>query len=92
MDVDTHRYHELSDFLKTRRARVMPSQAGLPAGPRRRTSGLRREEVAQLAGIGLTWYTWLEQGRPIRVSAQVLESHAKAYGDWLAMPALTGGH
>ena len=74
METDAHRYKELSDFLKTRRARVMPSQAGLPPGPRRRTPGLRREEVAQLAGIGLTWYTWLEQGRPIRVSAQVLES------------------
>ncbi len=74
MDADAHRYKELSDFLKTRRARIMPSQAGLPEGPRRRTPGLRREEVAQLAGIGLTWYTWLEQGRPIRVSTQVLES------------------
>jgi len=74
METDAHRYKELSDFLKTRRARVMPSRAGLPPGPRRRTPGLRREEVAQLAGIGLTWYTWLEQGRPIRVSAQVLES------------------
>ena len=74
MNTEEHRYQELSDFLKTRRARLMPSQAGLPAGQRRRTPGLRREEVAQLAGIGLTWYTWLEQGRPIRVSAQVLES------------------
>lgn len=68
------RYKELADFLKTRRAKILPSQVGLSSDTRRRTSGLRREEVAQLAGIGLTWYTWLEQGRPIRVSAQVLES------------------
>ncbi|MCC8123378.1 MAG: helix-turn-helix transcriptional regulator [Oscillospiraceae bacterium] len=65
---------ELADFLKTRRNRILPSQVGLPSGKRRRTPGLRREEVAQLAGIGLTWYTWLEQGRPIHVSAEVAES------------------
>ena len=69
-----YRYNELADFLKSRRIKILPSQVGLPAGARRRTPGLRREEVAQLAGIGLTWYTWLEQGRPIHVSAQVLES------------------
>lgn len=51
------RHKELADFLKTRRARIHPSQIGLPAGSRRRTSGLRREEVALLAGVGLTWYT-----------------------------------
>ena len=71
------RYQELADFLKTRRAKILPSQVGLASAARRRTPGLRREEVAQLAGIGLTWYTWLEQGRPIRVSAQVLESLAR---------------
>ncbi len=59
------------------KSRILPSQVGLPSGTRRRTSGLRREEVAQLAGIGLTWYTWLEQGRPIRVSEQVIESLAR---------------
>jgi PAS domain-containing protein len=74
MNTDSQRHKELADFLKTRRAKIMPSQVGLPAGLRRRTPGLRREEVAQLAGIGLTWYTWLEQGRPIHVSAQVVES------------------
>jgi hypothetical protein len=63
--------------LKTRRARISPAQVGLPEGNRRRTPGLRREEVAAIAGIGLTWYTWLEQGRPIQVSAQVLESLAR---------------
>lgn len=74
---EKHRYKELSDFLKTRRAKLLPSQVGLSTGTRRRTPGLRREEVAQLAGIGVTWYTWLEQGRPIHVSIQVIESLAK---------------
>ncbi len=69
-----YRYKELADFLKTRRAKIAPSQVGLIAATRRRTPGLRREEVAQLAGIGLTWYTWLEQGRPIHVSSSVIES------------------
>jgi transcriptional regulator with XRE-family HTH domain len=50
---------------------------GLPGGHRRRTAGLRREEVAQLAGVGVTWYTWLEQGRPIRASVQVLDVVAR---------------
>jgi transcriptional regulator with XRE-family HTH domain len=72
------RYQELANFLKARRARISPSQVGLSKGSRRRTSGLRREEVAQLAGIGVTWYTWLEQGRSIRVSVQVLESISRA--------------
>jgi hypothetical protein len=74
LNPDEIRYMELGDFLKTRRARILPSQAGLSPDTRRRTPGLRREEVAQLAGIGLTWYTWLEQGRHIHVSAQVLDS------------------
>jgi transcriptional regulator with XRE-family HTH domain len=67
---------ELGDFLKTRRARLSPEDVGLPAGPRRRTPGLRREEVALLAGVGVSWYTWLEQGRPINASAQVLDAVA----------------
>lgn len=71
---EKHRYEELADFLKTRRAKILPSQVGLSSATRRRTPSLRREEVAQLAGIGITWYTWLEQGRPIRVSTQVVES------------------
>ena len=77
MNNENYRYKELADFLKTRRKNISPSQLGLPEGTRRRTPGLRREEVAQLAGIGLTWYTWLEQGRPIHVSVQVLESLSK---------------
>lgn len=71
---EKNRYSELADFLKTRRSKILPSQMGLSTTTRRRTPGLRREEVAQLAGIGITWYTWLEQGRDIRVSAQVIES------------------
>lgn len=71
---EKQRHMELADFLKTRRAKILPSQVGLSSATRRRTPGLRREEVAQLAGMGITWYTWLEQGRPIRVSSQVLES------------------
>ncbi|MGP4111687.1 helix-turn-helix transcriptional regulator [Streptomyces sp. 4N509B] len=68
---------ELAAFLRGRRARIRPEEVGLPPGPRRRTPGLRREEVAQLAGVGITWYTWLEQGRPINVSPQVLDAVAR---------------
>lgn len=71
---DQERRRQLAHFLRTRRERLSPEQVGLPAGPRRRTPGLRREELALLAGMGATWYTRLEQGRDIRVSAQVLES------------------
>jgi transcriptional regulator with XRE-family HTH domain len=63
---------ELGAFLRSRRARITPDQVGLPFNGRRRTPGLRREEVAQLAGIGVAWYTWLEQGRAINASEQVL--------------------
>jgi hypothetical protein len=68
---------ELAAFLRARRTRIRPTDVGLPPGSRRRTPGLRREEVAQLAGIGVTWYTWLEQGRPIRASVQVLDAVAR---------------
>ena len=68
---------ELAAFLRARRERVSPADAGLPAGARRRTPGLRREEVAALAGVGLTWYTWLEQGREISVSAAFLDNLAR---------------
>lgn len=68
---------ELGGFLKARRARLSPADVGLPPGARRRTAGLRREEVALLAGVGVTWYTWLEQGRPINVSGQVLDAVAR---------------
>lgn len=65
---------ELGDFLRSRRERITPEEAGLPGGGRRRTPGLRREEVALLAGVSTTWYTWLEQGRDITASAQVLRA------------------
>lgn len=77
---DEARRRELADFLRTRRARLRPEALGQPAAGRRRTPGLRREELAQLAGVGVTWYTWLEQARPIRVSDQVLESLTRALG------------
>jgi transcriptional regulator with XRE-family HTH domain len=73
------RRQELADFLRTRRERISPAQLGLPEGGRRRTPGLRREEVAQIAGVSTTWYTWLEQGRDVRVSTHVLESLARAF-------------
>ncbi|TAL02802.1 MAG: XRE family transcriptional regulator [Rhodospirillaceae bacterium] len=63
----------LADFLRTHRARLTPSTRG-----RRRTPGLRREEVAQLSGISATWYTWMEQGRDVSVSPAALNRLAKA--------------
>src|SRR5215470_8623798 len=75
--LELNRHHELAEFLRSRRARLSPEQVGLPRGTRRRTPGLRREEVAMLAGVSPEWYTWLEQGRDINVSMQVLESLAR---------------
>ncbi|WP_159887395.1 helix-turn-helix transcriptional regulator [Paenibacillus puerhi] len=72
------RLSALAEFLISHRARLQPVDVGMPAGTRRRTPGLRREEVAQLAGVSTTWYTWLEQGREITVSPQVLECIASA--------------
>ncbi|MFQ3787143.1 helix-turn-helix transcriptional regulator [Halomonas sp. A29] len=69
-----HTRAELSEFLRSRRERITPKEVGLPAGGRRRTPGLRREEVAALAGVGLSWYTWLEQGRDIKVSSAFLDN------------------
>jgi transcriptional regulator with XRE-family HTH domain len=71
------RRRELAAFLRSRRERIRPEQVGLPPSRRRRTPGLRREEVAQLAGVGVTWYTWLEQGREINASPQVLDAIAR---------------
>lgn len=68
----------LADFLRTRRTRLTPPSVGLPIGKRRRTTGLRREEVAQLAGMSAAYYTWLEQGRDVQVSREVLASLAEA--------------
>jgi transcriptional regulator with XRE-family HTH domain len=73
------RRHELRAFLRSRRARVSPADVGLPDdGARRRTPGLRREELAALAGVGVSWYTWLEQGRDINPSPEVLDALARA--------------
>jgi hypothetical protein len=69
---------ELAVFLRSRRERITPAEVGLPTTGRRRTPGLRREELALLAGISATWYTYLEQGRDIRASDQVLSALAAA--------------
>ncbi|MGE8204665.1 helix-turn-helix transcriptional regulator [Heyndrickxia sp. NPDC080065] len=73
-----NRLEALSAFLKSKRANIKPQSVGLPTGTRRRTPGLRREEVAHMAGVSTTWYTWLEQGRDISVSSSVLDSIAAA--------------
>jgi transcriptional regulator with XRE-family HTH domain len=69
---------EFGAFLSSRRARLQPAEFGLPAGPRR-TPGLRREEVAVLAGVSVSWYTWLEQGRDIQPSSDALKRIAKVF-------------
>jgi transcriptional regulator with XRE-family HTH domain len=77
-DTSDARRRELAAFLRSRRASLTPKDVGLLEGFRRRTPGLRREELAMLAGVGTTWYTWLEQGRDVRPSAQVLAALADA--------------
>ena len=72
------RRRELAEFLRSRRERLRSDHVGLPVTGRRRTPGLRREEVAALAGVGVTWYTWLEQARNVTPSAQVLEAISRA--------------
>jgi transcriptional regulator with XRE-family HTH domain len=69
---------ELGDFLRSRRDRLRPRDVGLASGRRRRTAGLRREEVAELAGIGVDWYTRLEQGRAGNPSETTLGALARA--------------
>jgi transcriptional regulator with XRE-family HTH domain len=69
---------ELAAFLRTRREAVAPEQVKLPRSRGRRTPGLRREEVALLAGVSVTWYTWLEQGRRINASTDVLRAIGRA--------------
>ena len=71
--MDRRREH-LAQFLRARRDALTPADVGLPEGRARRTKGLRREEVALLAGVSVTWYTWLEQGRPINASVDVLDA------------------
>ena len=69
--------NEIGDFLRSRRERLTPEAVGLPATSRRRTPGLRREEVAALAGIGVDWYIRLEQGRSVRPSASTVDALAR---------------
>src|SRR5882672_660204 len=75
---DMGRRRELGAFLRSRRERLAPGDVGLPDGARRRTPGLRREEVALLGGVGTTWYSWLEQGREVRPSVETLSALARA--------------
>ena len=75
---DVDRRKDLADFLKNQRDRLQPEMVGLKSFNRRRAPGLRREEVAMLAGISTEWYTWLEQARDINVSQETLESIAEA--------------
>ena len=72
------RQSELGDFLRSRRQKLTPKAVGLPVGRRRRTPGLRREEVAELAGIGVDWYVRLEQGRSVSPSAATIDALARA--------------
>jgi transcriptional regulator with XRE-family HTH domain len=72
------RRDELAAFLRAHRDALAPTDVGLPVGRSRRTKGLRREEIAMLAGVSVTWYTWLEQGRPINASVDVLSALARA--------------
>ncbi|MFD8934905.1 helix-turn-helix domain-containing protein [Streptomyces sp. NPDC059578] len=81
------RRRELGAFLRAHRERLAPGAVGLPSGARRRTPGLRREEVAALSGVGVAWYTWLEQGR-VETSREVLESVGRA----LRLDAEQRGH
>lgn len=69
--------HDLGEFLRARRERLRPEDFGLPVGRRRRTPGLRREEVAQLCGISPTWIAWIEQGRTESVSVASLAALAR---------------
>lgn len=76
--LDAARRLQLGEFLRARRAAVQPEDLGLPRGGRRRVAGLRRDEVASMAGVSTTWYTWLEQGREVRASPRVVDALARA--------------
>lgn len=75
---ERERREALAAFLRSHRSRLQPEDVGLPSRQRRRTPGLRREEVAELANIGVSWYTLLEQGQDVHPSQQVLSSLAQA--------------
>jgi transcriptional regulator with XRE-family HTH domain len=74
------RREQLAEFLRRRRELTSPESVGLTGGGRRRTPGLRREEISMLAGVGLSWYAWLEQGRDITPSPSVLDALARVLG------------
>ncbi|GAA1318577.1 helix-turn-helix transcriptional regulator [Pseudonocardia xinjiangensis] len=77
MDGETHRRRELGEFLRARRRQLVRADVGLPVVKGRIAHGLRREEISYLSGVSATWYTWLEQGREIRPSRQVLDALAR---------------
>ena len=77
MNGEAHRRRALGEFLKARRQQIERSELGLPPFGRRSARGLRREEISYLSGVSITWYTWLEQGRQIKPSRQVLEAIAR---------------
>jgi transcriptional regulator with XRE-family HTH domain len=74
----SERYRRLGEFLRLKREGLLPDEVGLPSSGRRRAPGLRREEVASIANVGVSWYTWLEQGRAAGASLEVLDAVAKA--------------
>jgi transcriptional regulator with XRE-family HTH domain len=76
--MNTMRRDHLAEFLRVRRAAISPADVGVVSVGTRRTAGLRREEVANLAGVSVSWYTWLEQGRPVNASVDVLDALARA--------------
>ncbi|WP_341351722.1 helix-turn-helix transcriptional regulator [Streptosporangium minutum] len=78
MKASQSRRDQLKEFLRAKREALRPADVGMPDAGRRRTPGLRREKVAVLAGVGVSWYTWLEQGRDIKVSGAVLDAVARA--------------
>ncbi|MDX6350709.1 MAG: hypothetical protein QOF84_5499 [Streptomyces sp.] len=77
VNAEEQRRRDLGDFLKTRREQLVRADLGLPPVGGRRTSGLRREEISYLSDVSVTWYTWLEQGRDIHPSRQVLDAVAR---------------
>jgi transcriptional regulator with XRE-family HTH domain len=78
MPPDQTRRDELAQFLRSRRERLDPADFGITVGGRRRAVGLRREEIADAAGISTTWYVWLEQGRNVNASAHALRALGRA--------------
>jgi transcriptional regulator with XRE-family HTH domain len=77
-EADRVRRQELAAFLKGLRTSLDPHDFGIARGRTRRVPGLRRDEIASLAGVSVTWYTWLEQGRDVKASHQVVDAIAKA--------------